>query len=297
MDIFQLSYFIEAAQTKSFRKVSQRYFVSQPSISNSIGNLEAELGAKLFIRTSQGVSLTAEGRELLPYAIQVVENLKTAKSRIRDVHSSNKGTICVASVPGANNVLAECLKASIAQYPEIYVDIKILNGNGQLSAMEEDRYDLTFGGFPKRPNSGKSEIHLIRQGFLSLVLPRSQYSEDWEVNFSELKDVSFLVISPSAGSALYEQIITCCKNRGLIPRIVGFYNNANALLMGVSAGVGISLVPPCMILKGMEEDILEIPLTNEDAAHDYYVSFRKDSSNTAARNFLSVVKTMFRDGK
>ena len=292
MDIQQLSYFIEAAQTMSFRKVSKRYFVSQPSISNSIGSLETELGAKLFFRTSHGVSLTAEGRELLPYATQALETMETAKSRIRDVRSSNKGTIRIACVPGASLVLAEYIKAYIDRYPEILVDIKVVDGYGQIAAMDDDLYDFTFGCYQRSPSSRLSEVHMLRPGFLSLVLPRSQYPDPALVSFSELTGVPFVSISPTTGGPhFYEQVMECCKNRGFMPHVVSFYDNAIILLTAVSAGVGISVLPQ-NTSSCMSKEIVEIPLKGEDSRHDFYVSWKKSSSNNTAKHFLQMLRDM-----
>jgi len=293
MDILQLSYFIEAAQTMSFRKVSQRYYTSQPSVSNSISNLETELGAKLFNRTAHGVSLTAAGHELLPYAVSVLDSLQTAKSRIRDMHNSATGSVYIACIPGASQVLAECLKAFTASYPDLYVDIKVVDGNGQIAAMDEDRFDFVFGGFHRKPNASKSEVFLIRRGFLSLILPRSQYPEPWLVSFTDLAERSFIAISPSGDPLLYEQVMSCCKNRGFSPYIVGFYSEAHAIITAVRASVGISLLPSHLV-GIMPEDILSIPLEGEDARYDSYVSWKKNSSNIAAQHFLQIVQNMIK---
>ena len=291
MDILQLCYFIEAAQTMSFRKVSQRYYVSQPSISNSISNLEMELGAKLFNRASHGVSLTAEGHELLPYAISILDSLQTAKSRIRDIRNSTAGSVYIACTPSASHVLAECLKMSVINYPDLYVDIKIVDSNNQIAAMDEERFDFTFGGFHRNPSSSKSEVLLVRRGFLSLIIPRTQNAEQRPLCFTDLAERSFITISPSGEPLLYEQIMTCCKNRGLDPHIVSFYSEAHAIITAVRAGVGISVLPSHLVGM-MPEDILAIPLDGEDARHDTYASWKKSSTNIAAQRFLRVVQDM-----
>jgi Transcriptional regulator len=275
----------------SFRKVSQRYFVSQPSISKSIGNLEAELDARLFDRKSDGVHLTAEGQALLPYAVQMDEILKTAKARIRDVRSSDKGIVRIACVHGATPVLSECLKASITRYPKIYVDIILVNGNDQMAALDDEQFDFTFGCYNNIPSSSISEVHLIREGHLCLILPRAQYPDTQKVRLLDLTEVPFIAISPSTGP-LYEQILRCCKNRGLNPHVVGFFDSTQTLSIAVQAGAGISVLPPELARDLPKDDVTVIPFDGEDARFDSYISWKKSSSNNAAEKFLQVIKEM-----
>lgn len=288
MDMEQISYFVEAAQTLSFRKVSQRYYTSQPSISNSISKLENELGAKLFNRTAHGVTLTAEGHEFLPYALQLLELTKVAVSKIRDVHCSNKGTITIACVPGASNVVSECLRACLQKYPEIYVDITVTNGYGQISAMDSDEYDFTFGSYQTPPHSNKSETYKIRDGHLALVLPRSQYPDPEKISFPDMAGVPFLSISPAGGPPLYDCAMECCKAHGFTPHIVSIYTDLRTILAAVGAGAGISVLPSNM-LTGQEEDLTVIPFTGESSRLDVYFTWKKTTSNAAAVRFREVV--------
>ncbi|MBQ9211739.1 MAG: LysR family transcriptional regulator [Clostridia bacterium] len=71
MTLQQLRYVITIAETGSLGKAAERLFVSQPSLTSAVKELEKELGMPLFHRTSKGVTLTTEGIHFLPYARQV----------------------------------------------------------------------------------------------------------------------------------------------------------------------------------------------------------------------------------
>ena len=68
MTLQQLRYFIGIAETGSLGRAAEKLFVSQPSLTGAVKELEKELGTELFYRTSKGVVPTAEGRRFLPYA-------------------------------------------------------------------------------------------------------------------------------------------------------------------------------------------------------------------------------------
>lgn len=71
MTLTQLNYLITIAETKSLNKAAEQLYVSQPSLTNSMKELERELGITLFNRSGRGVTLTNDGREFLLYAKQL----------------------------------------------------------------------------------------------------------------------------------------------------------------------------------------------------------------------------------
>jgi len=72
MEIYQLRYFLAVAETGNFTKAAQRSFISQPSLSQQILNLEEELGQKLFDRLGRKVVLTEAGNTLLDGAHRII---------------------------------------------------------------------------------------------------------------------------------------------------------------------------------------------------------------------------------
>lgn len=73
MTVSQLRYVITVASSVSMNEAAKKLFVSQPSLSTSIKELEEEIGVELFRRNNRGISLTPQGEEFLGYARQVVE--------------------------------------------------------------------------------------------------------------------------------------------------------------------------------------------------------------------------------
>lgn len=72
MTLQQLRYVVYIAESGSLSKASEKAFVSQPSLSAALKDLEAEIGIKIFTRSNRGLAITAEGNEFLAYARQVL---------------------------------------------------------------------------------------------------------------------------------------------------------------------------------------------------------------------------------
>ncbi|MFC3747777.1 MULTISPECIES: LysR family transcriptional regulator [Paenibacillus] len=88
MTLQQLKYVIEVASRGSMNEAAKRLFISQPSLSNAIRELEKELGITIFERTNKGISLSLEGAEFLGYARQVVEQAELLENRYLDAKPS-----------------------------------------------------------------------------------------------------------------------------------------------------------------------------------------------------------------
>ncbi|MCQ2493191.1 MAG: LysR family transcriptional regulator [Lachnospiraceae bacterium] len=81
MTLNQLRYVIEVANSTSMNEAARNLFISQPSLSAAIHELEAEIGMDIFIRTNRGITVTPEGKEFLGYARQVVEQYELVEAR------------------------------------------------------------------------------------------------------------------------------------------------------------------------------------------------------------------------
>ena len=87
MTLQQLKYVIEVARSRSINKAAQSLFISQPSLSNALKELEEEIGITIFLRTNKGIVITQEGSEFLGYARQVVEQAELLENRYTKTRS------------------------------------------------------------------------------------------------------------------------------------------------------------------------------------------------------------------
>lgn len=88
MTLQQLKYVIEVVKQGSINEAARRLFISQPSLSNAVRDLEAEIGIVIFDRSNKGISLSKDGIEFLRYASQVVEQAELLESRYMNAKPS-----------------------------------------------------------------------------------------------------------------------------------------------------------------------------------------------------------------
>lgn len=111
MTLQQLRYAIGIAKVGSFNKAAENLFISQPSLTAAIRDLEEEIGIVIFNRTSRGVSLTVEGEEFIAQASQLYHHYETVLERYSDgVHQKKKFAVSTQHYSFAIKSFVEMVK-------------------------------------------------------------------------------------------------------------------------------------------------------------------------------------------
>src|SRR5258708_34081395 len=119
MEIHQLRYFVAVADEGNFSRAAAKVRVAQPSLSQQIRKLEAEIGQPLFDRLSRSVVLTEAGRCFIEYARQILASLGDARRCLDELKDAGTGKLAVGAIPTiAPYVLPELVKKFHNDYPE-----------------------------------------------------------------------------------------------------------------------------------------------------------------------------------
>lgn len=114
MNIQQLRYVIAVANSGSFREASKKLFITQPSLSNGIKELEAEVKISLFTRTNRGAYLTEEGKEFLAGAEKIIEQMELFENRYHNQEVSDTFSIASQHYDFLGTLVAELLAETSA---------------------------------------------------------------------------------------------------------------------------------------------------------------------------------------
>lgn len=110
MTLQQLNYAITIADSSSMNEAAKKLFISQPSLSGAIKDLEEEIGCDLFIRSNRGVVITPEGEEFLGYARQVTEQYRLLQDRYIEKKSKKKFSVSSQHYTFAIKAFVELVK-------------------------------------------------------------------------------------------------------------------------------------------------------------------------------------------
>ena len=110
MTLQQLKYALTIADCGSMNEAAKTLFLSQPSLSETIRELETEIGFDLFVRSNRGILVTPEGEEFLGYARQVTEQFHLLTSRYIDKQVKEKFSVSMQHYSFAVNAFVELIK-------------------------------------------------------------------------------------------------------------------------------------------------------------------------------------------
>lgn len=159
MHIQQLEYVLKVAECGSITQAAQQLFISQPSLTKSIMNLENEYNIRLFDRTSKGIQITPEGKDFLYYAKSVTTSLDALNKAFATQGSAHKAILSVASqqFDFLYDILLKCYGSSGDK--TIHFNVVECNRSDVLNAVL--RGDVNLGTFVQSSSDSRSFTGLL----------------------------------------------------------------------------------------------------------------------------------------
>ncbi len=169
MDIRQLKAFVKAAETLNFSEAAKMIFVTQSTFSQSIKQLEDELGIALFVRSTHAVQLTEAGEALLPYAREVLLQTDNCAHRIEDIRKMRTGELNIGVTHSFSVMTAEAVLDFAKQYPGIKQNI-VYKTTDELMDMLVKR-EIDFALFYKSNQEHPAiESHILYEDTLAAIV-------------------------------------------------------------------------------------------------------------------------------
>ncbi len=133
--------FLEVAKQKSFADAARKLNQSTTTISRKIQQLESELNARLFHRTTRSVSLTEVGERLLPKARLVIESMRELRNEVDQYSSMPSGTLHIS----APSTILIRFASFFAEFTELYPSIRFnFESSSRYSNLTKNRFDFAF---------------------------------------------------------------------------------------------------------------------------------------------------------
>jgi len=241
MEIHQLRYFCAVARHGTFTRASEVEHVAQPSLSQQILKLEAELGSRLFDRLPRSAKLTVFGQAFLPKAERILRELEEAKTELLEMAGDEKGDVVLGIIPTiAAYLLPALLKGFSARHPLIIVKVVEDITPTLLQRLHQGTIDMAVVALPI-PGSELDAAELFEEKFYA-VLPESHaLARRKSVSLAELNREPFLLLKE--GHCFRDSLIAACRKSKMSPNVIFESGQFATILAMVSAGMGVSAVP------------------------------------------------------
>lgn len=250
MEIHQLRYFVAVAEEKSFSRAAEKVRVAQPSLSQQIQKLEAELGQPLFDRLTRKVILTEAGHGFLPYAQRILNELSSAQRFVTDRGENPRGEVCLGILPTIAPFIVEKLISCCAdKFPAVRVNIIEDVTENLIRAVDAGEIDLAIISTCRNANGGHVE-KCSDEPLIAAVPLDHPLAPKNKIGWRELTRETVLILPES--HCLSQQIQRSCLAHRVRHKRVGALQ-LSTLLAIVSSGRGISLVPRMAVNKWRDQ--------------------------------------------
>jgi DNA-binding transcriptional LysR family regulator len=290
VDSRQIHYFTEVVKQGGFSKAAEHLYVSQPTISNVVKDLEKELDVQLLIRTTRKLQLTDSGKLLFHYGEQISKLYRHFYQELDDIKNAHSGSIKMGIFSSVGTeILADMMSAFYIQYPNITIRF-VEDGEANLkNALSNGELDLIVLEVPM--NEHMNYIPFLTGDLRLLVHHTHPLASKDAVAWEELKDEKFIIFHE--GFAVRRFILQECERIGFEPNIICETSQWKFILEMVSCNMGISILPQSNTtpLSVAHKGIKVLPMIDQEVHWQIGIVWRKDGYiSYATREWIQFLK-------
>ncbi|SYW07032.1 putative Transcriptional regulator [Oenococcus oeni] len=228
-----LESFIAVYETRNFSKAAEELFLSQPTISVHINQLEKQLDTSLFERNGRTeIKPTENAKRFYPEALKIISNWQRAKEKIAD-HKMPKSRLKIAaSHTTATTLLPKVIKFLSASIDQLQIQVSLHNSDDILEMISQHKINL---GLIEKPstNDAVKRYELMND---QLVLAGDQKSSIWLIREN--------------GSGVYHYTQQYLKENGIIPEQTIRIKSNEIIVATLAKGIGKSIVSKKTLITG-----------------------------------------------
>ena len=242
MKIDNIECFRVLAETLNYTNAANRLYMTQSALTRAIQQMEDELGFPLFDRSRRSVTLTAAGVSLYRDSQEFLDKYYHMVEKAQYAQEGYTGMIKFANhIFRVSPTELDIIHGFQTQYPEIYLDIKGMHSNEMIHALNENFIDCAIGTGKTVGKDIKSVV-LEQVRDCVVLTPEHRLADRDEIDFEELRNERFTVISQGYAGHGYDIISSKARQAGFEPIIDEKAESVAHLLAVISAGKSITIL-------------------------------------------------------
>ena len=299
MRIQQLEYLERIVEAGSINEAAKRLFLTQPSLSNAVKELENEMGIQIFQRSSGGISLTAEGREFMTYSKQILDQVNLMNERYKNGQQRKQSfSVSAQHYAFVVHAFVELIKSVNAnEYQFTLRETETQNIFNDLAQFKSELGILYTNGFNqkimqrlfKENNLIFTPLFVAKPHiFVSRYNPLTSKSS---VNLSDLEDFPYLSYEQGEVNSFYfsEEILSTLSHKKSIKV------SDRATIFNLMVGLNGYTISSGIISSKLNDDkIVAIPLNVDDDITMGWLKHRQVELSPLAERYLTMLKEHIR---
>ena len=300
MNIEQLEYIVEIAKLGSIMAVSQKVHVSQSAISQSIANLEAELGVKIFTRSRKGSVPTDIGKKVIKKAFEALDKLQELREEAQAGNALMEGELRIATIPGPMMFFPEILSVLKTRHKNMKILVFEKPSQDILNDFDEDKIDLALISPTQQMIDQHEKLHfevVLRGKTVVAVSGQSPLAFAEYVTLQELREYPLVLYNDDR---IWDLIRTIDANYGPL-KILFSTNNLDAIRNTVIANLAVTLGPSYTVMNdpyvkngmGVIKEIIE-----DDQEEEWRLALvwiKNARRNVVIKDFASILSGILRN--
>jgi DNA-binding transcriptional LysR family regulator len=260
-----------------------------------IGQLEEQVGVKLFERTTSGVELTDAGTVFLEDARRALRVVNDAVERTRRAARGEFGHLEIAYFGSAIfHVIPQLVTEFGKLQPQVTVDLHNMPKDRQIRALREGWLDIGFSRqYRNEPDIACEEV--VREPVVLAIASSNALARKTVVPMAVLRDEPLVIFPAISRPSFADEVLRFCEEAGFTPNIVKETEDLMACLTLVSAGTGLALVPMSAMRIHLP-DVSFVNVVKPKPASSVYCAYRRDEHNASLPDFLKLIRSLRRTG-
>lgn len=288
MTIRHLKIFIEVAQCGNMTAAASKLFISQPTASQAIRELEEHYGVLLFERLSKRLYITEAGKKLLFYAKEVVKEFDSLESKMSNLNKKEKIRVG-ATISVGDCILSDLIHRCIEENP----NVEIYSFVGNTETIEEKLLsnELDIAIVEGKVKSQDLIVKPELEDYLVLICStKHPFAQKKIIKTDELRDENFAMREKGSGTReLFEEYML---NNGMPIKVVFEGNTPQSIKQEVIHNNCLSVISICLVENEIKDSLIHV-IENEENTWNRHFSlvYHKDKLLTdAIKSLINIVK-------
>ncbi|MBS9721221.1 LysR family transcriptional regulator [Tianweitania sp. BSSL-BM11] len=285
MNIRFLETVLWLSELRSFRATADRMNITPAAISNRVSAMEQELGIRLFERDTRDVRLTEEGRSFVAGARDIVARYNRLVNDIAPPEGL-EGIVRIGLVPSmALTILPGIMETLKKRYPRVRVSVTTDSSKMILSKLDTRELDIVLGFHG--PRTSRYRITNLCTLGMFWIADQSFPSDEEPVSRADL--MHHPIISYEIGTQAHQRLVEYMPTNCFEEKVVHYSNSLATTINMVSAGIGISVLPPIVIQNELRMGTLKVLNVRQSfPPSDYFAIYLEDTSSRLSPLIASI---------
>lgn len=275
MELRQLEYFVAVAEEANFTRAAARVHISQSGVSAQIRQLENELGAPLFDRSTRVAALTAAGVAALPHARAALAAARAVREAVDDVNALVRGRLAVGMVTACTvTPLFDALSACRRAHPGVTIDLVEDNSDVLVDRVRAGTLDVALVGIAGAPPDDLESLTIVSERIVAAVPPSHPLAEHPGVHLSGLSSHPLICLPP--GTGIRTVLERTCAARSLAVEVAMQASAPDSVADLAARGLGVAILSASMLRS--YPGLVALPIEDADVDAILALVWRPDPS-------------------